>query len=723
MFLGARWALDAPVVSPALLALLVMTAAALRLPWRSLGWLGVGALLVVAGPRAGSVAGGDRVVEGVFVRTGPWTENAMHGRVVPRVDGRLLWARHGNRILRPAGTGRFEWRGSSRPPPFVVTRFRGVLRVEDRPAGRRVRRSWSVSCKSDRLIDPLSATPGFVLAIRDRLSVAAAGEWVSEAGRNLAMGILLGDRGRMPDAWNAALRRYGLGHLAAVSGLHVGLFGALLWWWLPARSGRTRIGSLLIGVWLYALVSGARPAAMRAAAMISLAGVAGSTGRRVRPLDGLAFAVLTILLLDVSGASDAGLLLSGVSTAGILVFHAAVRGDVRKTGRMARALGVSASAQWASLPLTIPLFGSISPAAAVLNLMAGPWIVAVVVCGFLWAALRLTFGSAGPVELLLGGLATLLELTTEGPRDRVFFRPHASAWIVVVPFAATGLWLLGRVRWACLLLMPALVWVPVRPLPLRFGMTAIDVGQGDAILLRDGTSVLMVDGGGFAAGDVASTRIVPALGRLGIERVEVVVVTHPDSDHCKGVEELLRYLPVQRVRAGSRWSESDCVGRVRRQAAGSFRKLDGRARFRWRGWTLEALPDAPRPGADVNDRSLVVRATAGGRSILLTGDIGEARERQLGRRCRGCLEVDILKVAHHGSRFSTSEGFVARASPSWAVISVARQSVHGHPAESVLDRLHAVGAWVLRTDVHGDIDFGWNAAGPVEVSLREPSDW
>ena len=140
-------------------------------------------------------------------------------------------------------------------------------------------------------------------------------------------------------------------------------------------------------------------------------------------------------------------------------------------------------------------------------------------------------------------------------------------------------------------------------------------------------------------------------------------------------------------------------------------------RVDWRGFSLDVLHPAPGARGAGNDRSLVLAAEAGGRSLLLTGDLPEKMETILVRR-RVLRPVSVLKVAHHGSRSSTSLPFLSSTAPRWALISAGRRNAYGHPSDLVLDRLARRRAQVLRTDRNGRIRLRWHAGGPLRVEVE-----
>lgn len=234
----------------------------------------------------------------------------------------------------------------------------------------------------------------------------------------------------------------------------------------------------------------------------------------------------------------------------------------------------------------------------------------------------------------------------------------------------------------------------------------LNVGQGDAILISQGTSQVLIDGGRSGK---------ELLGRLGRHvpfwdrQIEYVIATHPDADHIGGLPSLLRTYRIGEVLTTGAESETE-TSRLFQEA---IREATGQGPTRaYRGATIAfpeggeltvEYPDEPldgtNSGVDTNDGSLVMRFVYGETSFLLTGDLPH-EEKVLPEEA----PVTILKVAHHGSKHSTSQVFLDLVQPQEAVVSVGENS-YGHPDPGVLERLRGRGAIIHRTDERGDVSY------------------
>jgi competence protein ComEC len=267
----------------------------------------------------------------------------------------------------------------------------------------------------------------------------------------------------------------------------------------------------------------------------------------------------------------------------------------------------------------------------------------------------------------------------------------------------------------------ALWWTQATRPPAFLVVTALDVGQGDAILIQSpGGRTMLVDGGGeIAAGrggwDVGRMRVVPALRRAGVRRLDAVMLTHPHEDHVGGLPAVLENFPVGLVLDPGIPHPSPSYTRLLQLVeAGRIPYRTARAGMRvdlGGGVVLTILyppnPIPVFPGDRVHAGSVVGRLAYGQTVALLAGDAEAPAERLL---VDGGVELtsQVLKVGHHGSRTSTTPAFVTRVRPTYAVISVGADNSFGHPHQVTLDTLAAAGVTVLRTDRDGAVRFTSN---------------
>ena len=511
-----------------------------------------------------------------------------------------------------------------------------------------------------------------------------------------------------------AFARAGLAHLVALSGQHVALLvGVLLL--LLARTrlgswlGLGRYGVALAFLALYLALVGASPSITRAVVQGGAVLLGLWVGRgKLDVLGTLGLAGAASVALFPGWVFDLGFQLSFLA---VLALTLTPRLEARLPQGWPRWLragvAVTLLAELATAPIVAHNFGQLPLVGLPANLLAAPMIAALVPLGFV-------AGLLGPLAVLVNWLvapiATLL-LWLVGSLGRAPTLPWGTVapvgWAAYGVFAAAlVLWLLHKfsartlasVTLLCVLgtALPARLW-PARELVF------LDIGQGDSTLVRLGRFAMLIDGGGTPRGDydVGDATVVPALRALGVNELDVAVATHADSDHIEGLASVLRELPVGELWIGQRKSGDPVLGAL--LAAAAERRVPVREvrrgdRVAAGGATLTVLwpKGAPWSTAD-NDNSVVLKLEDRGFRAVFLGDAPDPLESWL-----GVGRLDLLKVAHHGSRFSSGDAFLAETAPKDAVISVGRNS-YGHPNAEVLERLRGRGIRSWRTDQLGAV--------------------
>lgn len=649
--------------------------------------------------------------------------------------------------LAPAnGLVRLTSRG---PPPALSVgdqvRATGVYRM-GRPGGNPGERSERDALRRRGLEGVLRADPaggvvvmrpgrwsvrGAVAALRLRL-VDGILRALPQPHSGLLLSLLLGIDTHLAPGLYRQFSRAGLVHLMVVSGAQVAIVaGACLW---AARLGRLGVvpSALVAGVAVsaFAALVGWAPSIGRALIMSGAGLLAAILGRERDPSATLAAAGLVLLVAHPPAVFDIGFQLSFAATWGLLFVSPALQRHLAPLGRVASAaLAAPLGAQIAVAPLLAAHFQTVALAGLVANILVLPVIAALVPAGFVLLPLVAFLPAVGQplLQVMRPGLDLVLWI---GARFgdlpwSVIPTPPVPPWAAAGAFVLmggavallAGVWQPSRTQrtaWAAVAVLAIVAWYAAvtRP-PAHLILTALDVGQGDAILIRSpsGRNAL-VDGGGEvgAAWDVGLMRVVPALRRAGVRRLDLVVLTHPHEDHVGGLPAVVENFPVGLVldpgvpHPAPSYLRLLSVVEARRIP---YRKARaGVVVDMGAGVTLAVLyPPEPIPqvaGDPVHAGSVVLRLTFGRTAALLTGDIEQPAEAWL--LDHGApLASGILKVAHHGSRTSSSPEFVSRVGPAAAVISVGAGNVFGHPHPVTLETLMRAGAAIYRTDEHGGV--------------------
>jgi competence protein ComEC len=257
--------------------------------------------------------------------------------------------------------------------------------------------------------------------------------------------------------------------------------------------------------------------------------------------------------------------------------------------------------------------------------------------------------------------------------------------------------------------------------PTKLTVHFIDVGQGDAILIEADDAVILVDGG------EASANVEDYLQAQGVQDIDLMVATHPHADHIGGLIDVLRLYDVHEIWTNGDTSGSQTYGDfalalAQEQAAGAtLREVTRGHLTELDGLDIAVLHPGSLTG-DTNEDSLVLRVTCGIVDILLTGDATVDSEAAMLAEAGLLTDVEVLKVAHHGSHTSTSDEFLDKVTPEDAVISVGAGNTYGHPHQETLDRLATHGLTTYRTDQHGTViltsDCNTYSIGPAGPSRR-----
>ena len=250
-------------------------------------------------------------------------------------------------------------------------------------------------------------------------------------------------------------------------------------------------------------------------------------------------------------------------------------------------------------------------------------------------------------------------------------------------------------------------WLLVGPQGLHLTHPDPDVRRNTAAYFRDLVNL---------CADLGGRVLLPALLGEGVHRLDALVMTHPDRDHCGGLVDIAAYLTVREVWSAPGWEPQGCAGRLLSLPGVRHRFLSRGQRLKLGRWRLAVLHPEPEGHRATNERSLVLLAAVHGRRALLTGDIERQSEHELADCCSPELRTDVLKVAHHGSRTSSTPTFLEAATPRLALISAGVRNVYHHPSPEVVTRLQEGGARVLRTDRSGEILLSFGADGKIRIT-------
>ena len=623
-------------------------------------------------------------------------------------------------------------------------------------------------------VGPPPADPGRRLEEVRRTAGEALARVLPEPEAGLAAGILIGLRDRVDRDLAAAFTTAGVSHVVAISGWNIAIVAAAVASVVGRLGRRRRSVVTMLAIAAYVAFAGASASVVRAALMASVVLLARETGRAGRAAAALGWAAVLLLLADPQLVRDAGFQLSSLATAGLIAWATSLTEWIESTGRgrvphwLAESLGVSLAAQAATLPVVLASFGRMAILAPAVNLVVVPLVAPAMAVGLValaggvlvlagapavvgavlaapgWVVLRLldaiVTGAASvpfasldltpPLDVLAAAVSTggLVGLTWWRRRrgrpgqgavapGRMVAAPPVSPPRRPAPSAGRAA---QRAATLALVIAVAVVGGVVVARPATYPrVTILDVGQGDGILVEGSRGGrLLVDGG------PDPDRLLVALdGHIPPwdRRIDTLILSHPHEDHVAGLAMLLDRYHVGRIfepgMVGPGPGYAAWVARLARAtapvhgviASGDRLQVDEISlRVLWpiRGEVPAQPPDG---GTGINNVSVVLLGQVGSRRFLLMGDVEQAIDPHL--LAEGLPHVDLLKVAHHGSKTATTQPFVDAVRPRVAVASAGAGNPYGHPAKATLDRLAAAGARVLRTDRDGTVVVGFELSG------------
>jgi competence protein ComEC len=595
---------------------------------------------------------------------------------------------------------------------------------------------------------------GWVYDLRNRLSEAMAAT-LPEPQASLAQGMILGIRGNITPELQDNFIRSGTTHILVISGSQFNIVAGLLvaaGIWIFGKKRFLYIWLALAAIWIYAILTGLGPPVIRSAIMVSLFLAAELLGRQKSAVVVLAFAAAVMVAITPQLLRDASFQLTFMSTIGMVFVAPRFQSWGKKviSVRMGEEGFLVSTVHWISDSLFVTLgvtiviwpilawyfglFSIVSPIATLLVLPALPYLIfsgtaASVVGVFLMPVGQvigwLAWLSASYMLVVINGFANL-------PLSSIKIGAINPAWLwAYYILLAALLWVLPNIKKVLEFLNRTSVtlnkvpkkWV-VSPLIVIALLTALaafnmpddklhvsflDVGQGDAILIQTpDRQDILVDGGPSAQAISAElSKHLPFWDRT----IELVVLTHPHTDHLNGLLEVLKRYRVKQVLyldtdyetpPEKQWLKLIQSKKIKSTLAKAGQMID----LGTKETTIEVINPAPDSTVPDMDNGIVLRLSDGKISFLLTSDVSMDSELDMLTR-RADLRSTVLKVGHHGSDGSSSAAFLAVVNPALAVISVGKDNTFGHPGAATMQRLtdRLSSDKIYRTDQSGTVEF------------------
>ena len=542
----------------------------------------------------------------------------------------------------------------------------------------------------------------------------------------LLKAMLLGEKSSLKKEQKELYQSGGISHILAISGLHISLVGMLLYRFLRKKKRSYPFSALVSGscMVVYGFLTGFGVSAKRAVFMFLVYLGAELLGETYDVVSALALSGLLILAEQPLQLFQCGFQLSFLSVGAVALGYPAIQKRLGWKKKAAMSLLSGLSVTLFTLPCTLYWFYEWMPYAVFLNLIVIPLVPVVFLSG---AAGMLTGGASVAAGMFLAGASagvlrffqTLLERTEVLPGSRAIIG-QPELWQIALYYVLVGAAVWGgrgrarkknqhriEVRIFFIIFALCMLCLPFhRPVEVTF----LDVGQGDAVFLRtEAGTTCLIDGGSTTVSDVGTYRLLPFLKSRGVSSLDYLFLSHMDADHINGAEELLkdqfRGIPIRHL-CLSALPGDETRERLEKEARLFGTELCYISRgtvFREKGAEIRCLsPVKDQKKGDENENSEVLMVEISGLRILFTGDLGEEGEQEL-LEAGTDLRAAVLKVGHHGSRFSTGEDFLEAISPGFAVISCAEDNRYGHPAPETVERLERAGCRIFYTMKSGAV--------------------
>jgi competence protein ComEC len=526
----------------------------------------------------------------------------------------------------------------------------------------------------------------------------------------LIPGMVLGDTSKQSAEFKLAMKRSGLTHLVAVSGANFAIVSGFVLWLMQFlfRNRNYRIGATALSLIFFIALVRPSPSVLRAAAMAAVVLVAMSHRHAADSLPALGFAIAAVVIADPWQSRDAGFALSVLATGGLLLAAPKIISFFARfvPRKFAEALAPPIAATLFCAPVLVALSGFLSPMSVVANLLAAPAVAPITVLGFIAALIHpILPGIAGVLILIIRIPAAFIGLVAKWSASfSVLELGKGASGFLAIAVAAICIWIfrtffrkhLKAIAILLVVLLTFTNWMARFP-GIDWQVGNCDIGQGDAMVINLG------DHRGVVVDVGPDPQLIDkCLKQFAITQVSILVLTHFHADHVEGLPGLLKGRTVGQVWVSPQIDpafESDRVQRWLKEipqipvtAGFTAQILSNRGPIKFHAlWPKLGAQDSP------NNSSIVMEINSADFSLLAAGDIEPIAQSQLVQQLS---QIDLYKVAHHGSRYQDSN-FMKALSPQISIISVGKDNTYGHPAPQTIAALSSIGSEVYRTDQDG----------------------
>ena len=563
--------------------------------------------------------------------------------------------------------------------------------------------------------------------------------------RELAVGIMIGDKGELDDEIITDFKNSSLTHMLAVSGAHISYVILGLSLLLKKTSSRLKKIFIICFLIFFVGVTNFTPSVQRASIMAILMMVSPMLYRRHDTYTSIAFSCLIILIINPYSILDIGFQLSFGGTLGIILLYNNLTQKFKNQGKIRQyifsSICVSACANLIITPVMAFNFNTISLTFWISNLLAGSFLGIIIIFGFfVYIIAQLCFPIAQivsiPLKYLISILLSIAKYCSRIPFSSITIRtPYLFEILIYYSILYVLFNYIRLKKYTKNIISMCLVFVLIANSVMymqnhgNMMIYFIDVGQGDSTLINTARNkTVLIDGGGSESSsfDVGEKTLLPYLLDRKITVLDFVIISHFDSDHCGGILFLMEHMKIKNIIISKQGKESANYSKFKsivmdKGISVKFVKKGDRVKIDNTTYLDVLFPSNDFISENIlNNNSIVAKICYNNFSILFTGDIEEIAENELCTKYENTnkLEANILKVAHHGSKTSSTTEFVKLVRPQIALIGVGEKNKFGHPNDGVIQRLKNDNVKIYRTDKMGEISLRINNKGEIKVKTQ-----
>lgn len=583
-----------------------------------------------------------------------------------------------------------------------------------------------------------SSNGSFIHNIQKYIRDTINGTLTDEEG-NLLLAILLGDKDKLSEDIQESFKTSNLSHMLAVSGAHVSYIILGLTYVLQNSIIGKKNGKIVCIIFLLAFmaITNFTPSVTRACIMAILTLLSSIIYRKSDVYTNISVAALITLIFNPYSLLDLGFQLSYGGTIGIIIFIKRIqekKSNSKVINYIKQMALVSIYANIIIIPIMMYHFNTVSFTFIISNIMASPILGIIVITGFLFIITSITVKPltrliAIFIKPILSILIKISQICSKLPFSNI---------LVVTPYMFNVISYYAIILYCikskknnkckiiiCLLIVLILINFIIYIFPQKLRIFFIDVGQGDStLIITPDKKTVLIDGGGSDSFDVGKKVLLPYLLDRRILKIDYVLISHFDTDHCGGILTIMEKVKVKNIIISEQAEHSENYERFKKLMIhkkirlievkkGDKIKIERYSEFKILFPTSRLLSENP-----LNNNSIVAQFNYNNFKMLFTGDIEKLAEQQILKAEKAEIRADILKVAHHGSKTSSIPEFIKAVKPKIALIGVGKNNTFGHPNQQTIKNLENIKCRIYRTDLQGEIIIKIDQKGRMNVKSK-----